>query len=225
MVENGLFQIQNYKYCIPKNLTNIIPKRDIGYNITNRNKSFFNCKTESFKNPFFPYTIEAWYSLDPSIIESYLLEVFQSKLLGFIQPGQRSPYNASNPQSLKFLTRLAMVSSHLNEHFKECINPLCPCNLEIENTLYFFQHCQHYSTFCMGLINKVNKIYENFSYLSDNNKVSLLLYGESRFDDNKNNLLLSASITYILETSDFRLASFNVVCEFQLNFKSGFHLQ
>ena len=55
----------------------------------------------------------------------------------------------------------------------------------------------------MGLMNKVIQIDENFSYLSDDNKVSLLLYGNSRFDDNKNNFILSASITYILETSLF----------------------
>ena len=32
----------------------------------------------------------------------------------------------------------------------------------------------------MGLMNKVNQIDENFSCLSDNNKVSLLLYGDSK---------------------------------------------
>ena len=47
------------------------------------------------------------------------------------------------------------------------------------------------------------KIDENFSYLSDDNKVSLLLYGDSSFDDNKSNLILSSSITYILETERF----------------------
>ena len=55
----------------------------------------------------------------------------------------------------------------------------------------------------MGLMNKVNQIDENFSYLSDDNKVSLLLYGDSRFDDNKNNFILSASITYTLENERF----------------------
>ena len=34
-------------------------------------------------------------------------------------------------------------------------------------------------------MNEVNQIDENFSYFSDGNKVSLLLYGDSRFDDNK----------------------------------------
>ena len=60
----------------------------------------------------------------------------------------------------------------------------------------------------MALMNKVNQTDENFSYLSDDNKVSLLLYGDSRFDDNKNNFVLSASITYILETKRFSTSSF-----------------
>ena len=101
--------------------------------------SFFHCRTESFKNSFFQYTIEAWYSLDPSIINSNSLEVFKSKLLAFIRPVQRSIYNVFNPQGLKFLTRLRLGLSHLNEHrfrhnFKDCINPLCSCSLEVENT-------------------------------------------------------------------------------------------
>ena len=166
---------------IPKYLTDLIPKREIGYNIRNRNKSFFHCRTESFKNSFFPYTIEPWSSLDLSSINSNSLEVFKSKLLAFIRPVQRSIYNVFNAQGLKLLTRLRQGLSHLNEHrfrlnVTDCINPLCFCSLEAENTLHFFLHCRHYSTFRMGLTNKVNQIDENFSYLSDDNKVSLLLY-------------------------------------------------
>ena len=60
----------------------------------------------------------------------------------------------------------------------------------------------------MGLMNKVNEVDENFSFLSDDNKVSLLLYDDSRFDDNKNNFILSASITYILEAERFSISLF-----------------
>ena len=137
---------------IPKYLTDLVPKREIGYNIRNRNKPFFKCRTESFKNSFSQYTIEAWFSLYPAIINSKSLEIFKSKLLAFIRPVQRSVYSVFNPQGLKFLTQLRLGQSHLNEHrftdnFKDCINPLCSCSLEVENTLHFFLHCQHYSTF------------------------------------------------------------------------------
>ena len=167
----------------PKYLTELIPKREIGY------KSFFHCRTKSFKNSFSPYTTEAWYRLDLSIINSESLEVFKSKSLAAIRPVQRSIYNVFNLQGLKFLT-LSLGLSHFNKHrfkhnFKDCINSLCSCSLEVENTLHFFLHCNHYSNFHMGLMNKVNQIDEDFSYLSDDNKVSLLLYGDSRIDGNK----------------------------------------
>ena len=73
-------------------------KREISYNTRNRNQSLLHCRTESFKNSYFPYTIEAWCSLDQSIINSNSLDVFKSKLLVFIRPVQRTVYNMFNPQ-------------------------------------------------------------------------------------------------------------------------------
>ena len=83
----------------------------------------------------------------------------------------------------------------LNEHrfkhnFKDCINPLSSCSLQVENMSKFFLHCLHYSAFRMGLMKKVNQINEHFSDLSDDNKVNLFLYDYSRFRDNRNNFIL-----------------------------------
>ena len=181
---------------IPKYLTDLIPKREIGYNIRNRNKSLFNGRTESFINF--------------QLLNSNLLKVFKSNLLAFIRPVQRSIYKAFNYQGLKSLIRLRRGFFHLNEHrfrhnFKDCLNPLCSCSLKVEKTLHFFLQCHHYSTFHMCLMNKVNQIDENFSHLSDDNKVNLLLYGDSRFDDN---FILYTSITYILDTQRFLTSLF-----------------
>ena len=68
MIEKALLYVQNYKYwySIPKYFSDLIPK------------PFFNLKTESFKDSFFSYTVEAWCSLDPIIINSKSLEVFKS---------------------------------------------------------------------------------------------------------------------------------------------------
>ena len=38
-------------------------------------------------------------------------------------------------------------------------------------------------------MNKVNQIDENFLYESDDDELSILLYDDSRFDDNKNNFI------------------------------------
>ena len=78
-------------------------------NIRNRNNSFFNCKTVTFKYSFSLFTIEAWYSLDPTIINSKSLELFKSKLLAFLGPVQRSIDRVFHPQVPKFLTRLRLA--------------------------------------------------------------------------------------------------------------------
>ena len=67
--------------------------------------------------------------------------------------------------------RLRLGLSHLSERrfrhiFKHCINSLCSCSLEAENTLHIFLHYLHYSTFRMDFMNKVNQIDENVSNLS-----------------------------------------------------------
>ena len=124
--------------------------------------------------------------------------------MAFIRPVQRSIYRVFNPRRLKFFSRLRLGISHLKEHifrhnFKDCINPWCYCNWKVEDTLYFFLHRKHYSTFSMGLMNQVSQINENFLYLSDDNKVRFLFHGDWRFDDNKYNFIWQASINYILE--------------------------
>ena len=179
---------------IPKYLTDLIPKHDIGSNIRNGNKSFFNCRTESFKNSFFPYIIEAWYSLDLTIINSKSLEVFKSKLLAFIRIVQRSIYSVSNSQDLKFLSRLRLGLIHLNEHryiYITSKTALTHCALAVWKYKILKKknlHYLHYPTFRMNLMNKVNGINENFSYFTIGDKVSLLLSGDSRFDDHKKKL-------------------------------------
>lgn len=44
---------------IHKYLTYLIPKREIGCNVRNGSKLFFNCRTKGFKNSFSPYIIKA----------------------------------------------------------------------------------------------------------------------------------------------------------------------
>ena len=59
-------------------------------------------------------------------------------------------YNIFDPIGLKLLTRLRLGFSHLNEHkfrhnFQDCLNPLCLCSLEIEDTIHYLLQCQYFS--------------------------------------------------------------------------------
>ena len=46
-------------------------------------------------------------------------------------------------------------------------------------------------------MNSVKSIIPNFESLTNNNRIDILLYGDSRFDENKNKIILEATINYL----------------------------
>ena len=46
-------------------------------------------------------------------------------------------------------------------------------------------------------MNSVKSVLDNFESLSDNIKKEILLYGDSRLDNNKNKFILEATLNYI----------------------------
>ena len=69
-----------------------------------------------------------------------------------------------------------------------CLNPLCSCNLEIEDTTHYLLHWKHFSNHRYDLMNSVKSIIPNFESLTDNNRIDTLLYSDSQFDENKNKI-------------------------------------
>ena len=115
-----------------------------GFMIHARNRYiFFNCRTDCFKYSFFPNSLSEWSQLAPEIQNSESIVVFKSKLLSFIRPSKRSIFNVNDPEGVKYLTRLRLRFSHLNEQkfrhgFLDTFNPLCNCSLEVEDNEHFF---------------------------------------------------------------------------------------
>ena len=162
----------------------------------------YHCRTDCFKYSFFPSALRDWFKLDEAIRNSESISIFKNKLLSFIRPVQNSIHNIVDQKGIKLLTCLRLDFSHLNEHrfrhnFENCLNPLCSCSLEIENTVHYLLHCHHFSTFRIDLMNSVKSVYNNFESLSDNAKKDVLLYGDPFLDQNKNKFILEATIDYI----------------------------
>ena len=106
------------------------------------------------------------------------------------------------------MTRLRLDLSHLNEHrfchnFQDCMNPLCSCSLEIENTLHYLLPSHHFSSNRIVLMNSVVSVISDFEFLSDNTKKDVLLYGEPSLDQNKNKFILEATLTFIKSSERF----------------------
>ena len=88
---------------------------------------------------FFRYSIIEWNKLDINLRNAKSFLIFRNSLLKIGRPMQNSIYNIHDPVGIKYLTRLRLGLSHLNEHkfrhnFQDCLNPLCSCSLEVETT-------------------------------------------------------------------------------------------
>ena len=95
------------------------------------------------------------------------------------------------------------MEHRFNHNFQNCINPLCTCSLEVESISHFSLHCLHYNDIRETLLNELKSIDENIFKLSGSKLISLLLYGDSKFDSNKNTRLLNAAIKYIIDLGRF----------------------
>ena len=99
---------------------------------------------------FFRYSIIEWNKLDINLRNAKSFLIFRNSLLKIGRPMQNSIYNIHDPVGIKYLTRLRLGLSHLNEHkfrhnFQDCLNPLCSCSLEVETTNHYFLHCHCYN--------------------------------------------------------------------------------
>ena len=57
-------------------------------------------------------------------------------------------------------------------------------------------------------MNSVKSIIPNFESLTDNNRIDILLYGDSRFDENKNKIILEATINHLKNSERFSASLF-----------------
>ena len=88
---------------------------------------------------------------------------FKNSLQKIGRQTAKPTYNIHNPTGLKFLTRLKLELSHLNEHkfkhnFHDCVKPLCLCSLEIESLSHFFLHCHHCTNIYATLLDDLQSL-------------------------------------------------------------------
>ena len=134
--------------------------------------------------------------------------MFRKKMLNSIRPKCNDAYGIHNPTGLKLLTRIRLGLSHLNDqkfnhNFKDCINPLCSGSLSVENNVYFFLYCHHFSLQRQTLMNNIKSIDKDIINETDSDLVNILLFRSSKYQYHINSKILSFSIDFILNTERF----------------------
>ena len=141
---------------------------------------------------FFPLKIIEWNKLDWKIKNSESIVTFKKIILSFIRPSANSTFNYHNPRGIKLLSRLRLGLSHLREHkfkhsFQDSLNPFCSCGKgEVETSSHYLLHCSNYSEERLALLNTIKNIDMSILQQSDSKFTSVLLFGDTSFDNNKN---------------------------------------
>ena len=163
----------------PNYLISLIPKSHPTIKTRNSSIPTFHCRTDCFKYSFFPSTLNYWFSLDIKIRNSESTSLFKSRLLSFIRPVQNNIYNIFDPEGI--------ISNSIASRPKSSkYTQISSCSLETGDTTHYLLHCRYFSNQRTDLMNSVNSVVQNFEFMSENNKEHLLLFGASRFEENKN---------------------------------------
>ena len=197
---------------MPKYLYKLIPLKNNTYDTCSTDSlGTYFCRTNLFKYSFFPYTIREWYKLDLQLRNERSFKKLRNILLELGRPTPDLIYGIHRPLGLKLLTRLRLCLSHLNKHrfrhnFKNYINPLFTCSLEVESTKHFkhfFLHCHYYSAFHISFLDDLNNISPQFTVFSEDVFVKTLLYGNPMFNENDNQEIPETSIRYLIDSIRF----------------------
>ena len=165
-------------------------------------------KHDLFKFSFFLSTTNKWNNLDPKIRKSNSISIFKSNILKFIRSKPNNVYYCHNPKGIKLLTRLRLGLSHLCEHkfkhnFQDCLNPICLCGNEIENSTHYLLHCPTYTNERLTLLNKIKSINCSILESSDAAVTKILLFGDNTLSNSSNTFILNSTIEYIISTQRF----------------------
>ena len=109
---------------------------------------------------------------------------------------------------MKLLTRLRLNFSHLNEHkfrhnFNDMINTMCNCAAATETAIHYLLRCRPYSVQRADLIGGVYKLDTTLQNSSEDQLLTVLLYGSEKFAIKVNKEIIRLTISYLKSSERF----------------------
>ena len=165
-------------------------------------------RTVRFSNTYFQNALHEWNLLDDEIKNSRSISEFKRKLLQIIKPVKNSMYNISDIDGIKYLTKIRLKFSALNEHkFRhkfDCLNPCCTCGEGIEDNEHFLLHCPRFEMMRGDLLRQLSHIPRIDITLMDSKSLcQLLLFGSTNLNVVENRIVLEATMAYMKATKRF----------------------
>ena len=159
-------------------------------------------KTVHFSHTYFHNVLVAWNALDNDIRESNTLGEFKGTLLAKMRPNMKSVFEVRDIRGVRCLTKLRVKFSPLTEHTfghnVASVSPICERNSGIEDDEQFFLHCPSYDQMRNDLLDQLSRIPGlELGNLSSGALCELLLFGNPRFNDIANKVILEGWCEHI----------------------------
>ena len=174
-------------YFIPPIRSHLFGSRSV--NVINE----IRCKPKSYSNSFYPDSIRCWNKIGPELRNSPNLKSLMLGILALVRPPPKRIFDIHDPIGLKWHFQLRVGLSSLL--IKRIIILMIPFVISVTSinarkisktffsTAYVLQKLD-------ALLNSVLTLNFNFNQLNPQNKIQLLLYGDTSFSDAINKLLL-----------------------------------
>ena len=195
----------------PSYLSSLLPIQQADrHRYETRNNDFitnFRCRTELFRNSFFPRTIRDWNALPVNIREKPSLSTFKSALSKtpeFNLPKPLKWHDSGTRFENIHVSRMRNKCSGLaSDLFRINIrdSPICQkCNTNaLETADHFILHCPEYNNHRFALLADVNFILGNTPITSD-----ILLSGSHNISEHMNIVIMKALCKFVKSTKRFQ---------------------
>ena len=212
------FSNQKYHHRNCYECYDIIKETSTRYTKISISTSYYSCKPacpsqdHPTRDPIFTFNINfskiLCSLLDISMRNLKSLSNFLKSILQFIRPSPSSTYDCFNNTGTKYITRKQRGLSHYRDNkikhgFRDSLNPICSCGLNIETTCHYILLCANFTNERSILLNIVSKINKNSLISCDATNVKLLLPGDESLDLVTNTLILNATFDFILSSKRF----------------------
>ena len=102
-------------------------------------------------------------------------------------------FNCHNPKGIKLLSR---------HSFQDSLDPLCSCGRgEVEASCHYLLHYSNYSPERLTLLNPIKNIDMSILQQNDLKCTSVFFFGDTSFHNNKNTLILEATMLYYINST------------------------
>ena len=100
-----------------------------------------------------------------------------------------------------------LIFTSFRHNFNDTLNPMCPINDGVEDTEHFLLHCHSYYLQRNSLLSHVQATLLScgLSNLSNEDLVSIILYGDERLPLKSNKAIIKATLEFIESSKRFSL--------------------